>query len=136
MPLITQTFSSRTDRRKKTNRNQLTQFPCTTLVLLNLFDGLFSRTTWVNRYRENNNNVDLNKARGDGALGWQWHQLDHMQTICTSLQRDNNHTNTPSLNFYRLDAGRPTNSVKTLKAVKAIVKVNQYLSTAPCHKLI
>jgi len=27
----------------------------------------------------------------------QWHQLDHMQTICTSLQTD--HTNTPSLNF-------------------------------------
>ena len=29
----------------------------------------------------------------------QWHQLDHMQTICTSLQTDN-HTNT--LNFYTL----------------------------------
>jgi len=36
-------------------------------------------------------------------LGWQWHQLDRMQTICTSLQTDN-HTNTSSLNFYRLDA--------------------------------
>jgi len=24
----------------------------------------------------------------------QWHQLDHVQTICTSLQTDN-HTNTP-----------------------------------------
>ena len=33
----------------------------------------------------------------------QWHQLDHMQTICTSLQTDD-HTNTSSLNFYRLDA--------------------------------
>jgi len=21
--------------------------------------------------------------------GWQWHQLDHMQIICTSLQADN-----------------------------------------------
>jgi len=21
-------------------------------------------------------------------MGWQWHQLDHMQTICTSLQAD------------------------------------------------
>jgi len=27
----------------------------------------------------------------------------HMQTICTSLQTDS-HTNTSSLNFYRLDA--------------------------------
>jgi len=35
--------------------------------------------------------------------GWQWHQLDHMQTICTSLQTDNQ-TNTSSLNFYRPDA--------------------------------
>jgi len=35
--------------------------------------------------------------------GMQWHQLDHMQTICTSLQTDN-HTNTLSLNFYRPDA--------------------------------
>jgi len=33
----------------------------------------------------------------------QWYQLNHMQTICTSLQRDN-HNNTSSLNFYRLDA--------------------------------
>ena len=44
--------------------------------------------------------LDLNAARNDGVLGWQWHQLDHMQTICTSLQTDN-HTNTLSLNFCR-----------------------------------
>jgi len=31
---------------------------------------------------------------------WQWHQLDNMQTICTSLQTDK-HTNTSLLNFYR-----------------------------------
>jgi len=29
----------------------------------------------------------------------QWHQLDHMQTICTSLQTDN-HAYTSSLNFF------------------------------------
>jgi len=23
------------------------------------------------------------------TIGWQWHQLDHMQIICTSLQTDN-----------------------------------------------
>ena len=28
-------------------------------------------------------------------MGWQWHQLDHMQTICFSLQTDS-HTNTSS----------------------------------------
>ena len=37
------------------------------------------------------------------SFGMQRHQLDHMQTICTSLQTDN-HTNTSSFNFYRPDA--------------------------------
>jgi len=36
-------------------------------------------------------------------MEWQWHQLDHMQIICTSLQADN-HASTSSLNFYRPDA--------------------------------
>jgi len=36
-------------------------------------------------------------------MGWQWHQLDHMQTICISLQTDN-HASTSPLSFYRLDA--------------------------------
>jgi len=44
-------------------------------------------------------------------MGWQWHQLDHTQIICTSLQRDN-HVST-SLIFYTPDAlpaARPTAS--------------------------
>jgi len=41
------------------------------------------------------------------GFGMQWHQLDHMQTICTLLQTDN-HTNTSSLNFYRPGALRDT----------------------------
>jgi len=28
--------------------------------------------------------LDINETRDDWALGWQWHQLDNMQTICTS----------------------------------------------------
>jgi len=46
--------------------------------------------------------LDFNETRDDGVRRWQWHQLDHMQTICTSLKKDN-HTNISSLN-YRLDA--------------------------------
>ena len=57
--------------------------------------------------------------------GMQWHQLDHMQTICTSLLTDN-HTNTSSLNF--LQAGccsrLPTNSVKAVKAVETRLDCN------------
>ena len=37
------------------------------------------------------------------GFGMQWHQLDHMQTVCTSLQTDNL-TNTSSLSFCRPDA--------------------------------
>jgi len=51
-------------------------------------------------------------------MGWQWHQLDHMKVICTSLQTEN-HASTSPLRFYRPDAlnyCRPTNSVKALKA--------------------
>ena len=73
------------------------------LLLLHLFIGFFSSTAWVSRYKKGKTTTDLNEARDDGVWGWQWHQLDHMQTICTSLQTDN-HTNTSSLNFYRLDA--------------------------------
>jgi len=32
-------------------------------------------------------------------MGWQWHQLEHMQIICTSLQTDN-HASTPPLSFW------------------------------------
>ena len=60
----------------------------------------FSRTRWVSRYQQGKTSLDFNEARDDGVLGWQWHQLDHMQTICTS-HLTHNHTNTSSLNFYR-----------------------------------
>jgi len=50
-------------------------------------------------------------------MGWQWHQLDHMQVIYTSLQTDN-HVSTPPLSFLeaRCPSCHPTNSVKALKA--------------------
>jgi len=32
-------------------------------------------------------------------MGWQWHQLDHMQIICTSLQMDN-HASTSPVSFF------------------------------------
>jgi len=45
-------------------------------------------------------------------MGWQWHQLDHMQIIRTSLQTDN-HASISSLSSYRpgaLPAAQPTAS--------------------------
>jgi len=83
-------------------------------LLLQPFNGLFSRTTWVRRYQKGKTNLDFTGAR-DGE--WQWYQLGHMQ-VCTSLQTDN-HASTPPLCF--LQAGctscRPINSVKALKAL-------------------
>jgi len=61
-------------------------------------NSLFSRITWVSQYQKGKTSLDINDARDDGVWGWQWHQLDHMETICTSLQTDN-HTNSSS--FFR-----------------------------------
>jgi len=49
-------------------------------------------------------------------MRWQWHQLDHMQIICTFLHTDN-HATTSSLNFLqaRCSSWRPSNSVKALR---------------------
>ena len=57
---------------------------------------------WVGRH-DAKTSLDLNDARDDGVWGRQWHQLDHMQTICTSLQTDNHTTPHHSI-FYRPDA--------------------------------
>jgi len=71
--------------------------------LLHPFNGLFSRTPWVGQYQKGKTSLDLHEARDDVVLGWQWHQLDHVQTICTLLLTDN-HTNASALNFYWPDA--------------------------------
>ena len=54
------------------------------------------------------------------GLGMQWHQLDHMQTICTSLQTDN-HTNTSSLNFTcRMLFLMPNQQCRSTEGIKAV----------------
>jgi len=47
------------------------------------------------------------------TMGWQLHQLDHMQITCTSLQTDN-HANTSTLNFVQAacSSWRPTKALK------------------------
>ena len=61
------------------------------------FNGLLSGTTRLSRYQKGQTNLDFTEARDSE---WQWHQLGHMQTMCTSSLQADNHTNTPSLNFY------------------------------------
>ena len=67
------------------------------LLLLHAFNGLFSRTTCLSWFQKGKTHLDLTEARRQG-FGMQWHQLDHIQTICTLLQTDN-HTNTSSFKF-------------------------------------
>jgi len=59
-------------------------------------------------------------------MGWQWHQLDHMQIICTLLHTDN-HASISPLSF--LQAGcpscRPANSVKALCKTHFTVPVSK-----------
>ena len=49
-------------------------------------NGFFSRTTWVSWHQEGKPLWILLKQE---MMEWQWHQLDHMQIICTTLQADN-----------------------------------------------
>ena len=59
------------------------------------FNGPFSGTTRVSRYRKGKTNLDFTEGRDSE---WQWHQLGHIQ-VCTSPQRDN-HASTPPLKFF------------------------------------
>jgi len=67
------------------------------------FPGLVL-SSWVSWYQKGKTSLNLNEARDNGVLGWQWHQLDHMQTIGTSIQTDN-HINTSTVNTQFLQAG-------------------------------
>jgi len=59
----------------------------------------FPRTIWVSRHQIK----PIWTLMKQEIMWWQWHQLDHMQIICTSLLTDN-YASTSSLIFYRLDA--------------------------------
>ena len=70
------------------------------LPLLHPFNGLFSRTTRVSRQQESKPFwISLQQE----MMRWQWHQVDHMQFICTLLHTYN-HASTSPLSFYRPDA--------------------------------
>ena len=40
-------------------------------------------------------------------MEWQWHQLDHMQIICTSLQTDNQASTSPPDDYTSQNRGDP-----------------------------
>jgi len=81
------------------------------LLLLHPFNGLFSRTIWLSRHQKGKPFWILLEQE---IMGWRWHQLDHMQIICTSLQRDKPHQYFTTLQFFcrpdALPAAQPTAS--------------------------
>jgi len=60
----------------------------------------FTRTTWISRHQKGKPFWILLEQ---DMMGWQWHQVDHMQINCTSLSTDN-HASTSPLSFYWPDA--------------------------------
>jgi len=77
-----------------------------------------SRTTWVGRHQKGKPFWILLEQE---IMGWQWHQLDHMQIICTSLgSRDRYPRQYLIAQFLRAGCPscRPTNSVSALNPGK------------------
>ena len=68
----------------------------------------FVRTTRVSQYRKDKSFWILLKQ---DMIGWQWHWLDHIQIICTSLPTDN-HASSSLLKFFNgpdaLPASQPS----------------------------
>jgi len=57
-------------------------------------------------------------------MGWQWHQPDHMQIICTSLETDN-HDSTSPLSFYRPDAFPAPNQQRQSTEGNSVIKITE-----------
>ena len=72
-----------TNRRRQTDQN-ITRINLWWGLIIDRhpFNGLFSTTTWVSRHQKGKPFWILMKQE---MMGWQWHQLDHMQIICISL---------------------------------------------------
>jgi len=66
-------------------------------------------------------------------MGRQWHQLDHIQIICTSLQADN-HASTSPLSFYRphaLRAAQPAMSKHWKHLRRRLKHHNRFMALFP-----
>jgi len=81
-------------------------------LLLYPFNGLFSRTTWVSWHQKGKQFWILLEQE---MMGWQWHQLDHMQIMPVSHHSVFLQSERPSW--------CPTNSIKALKHYSSWLKL-------------
>jgi len=86
------------------------------LLLLNPFNGLFFRTTWVSQHQKGKTSLDLNEARHDGVSGctgisWTIYKQStpRSRQITTPTPH---HSITGRMLFWC-----PANSIKALKAI-------------------
>ena len=87
-----------------------------------MFNGVFSRTISISRHQKIKPFWISMKQE---MTGWQWHQLGHMQIICTTPQTDN-HASISSHNLLQPDAlhdAKPTMPVCEGK-IKKKIKLN------------
>jgi len=95
-------------------QQQLANVGSVTTTILQPFNGLFSRTTWVSRYQKGKPIWILLEQETVSGSGISW-------VICKSAPRSRQITTPVSHRSIFLQAGcpscRPTNSVKALKAV-------------------
>ena len=87
----------------------------------------WAASTRVLRQRRRRGIKSVSQVKRWWGFGMQWHQPDHMQTICTSLQTDN-HTNISSLNFYRPDT-LPCAGTNYIQGGEADVSCTAWLRT-------
>jgi len=57
------------------------------------------------------------------GFGMQWHQLDHMQTICTSLQTDNTPTPHHSIFTGRMLFLTPNQQCQSTEGTGSVVQI-------------
>jgi len=92
-----------------------TCYLCTEL-LLQPFDGLFSRTTWVSWYQKGKSSLDLNDTRDDRVLGCSGISWTIRNLHLAPDRQPHQHLITQFLKA-GCSSWRPTNSVKAVKAV-------------------
>jgi len=89
----------------------------------------FSRTTWLSRHQKGKPFWILPKQE---MTEWQWHQLDHMQIICTSLQTEN-HTHISAQNKPDNLPSYPPHNYHCSDAVYRKVGGSQTVDKAAAH---
>jgi len=102
------------------NRNELLSSATT----LHPFNGLFPRTTWISQHQKGKSFWILLEQE---MMGWQWHQLDHKQIICTLFQTDNQPVPHHSLFFTGRMSFLPPNQQHQSTGGYYIVKIDSCL---------